>query len=130
MASPAGFSVERLQRFGSEAVRKERRKQQINHAVTLSCEYLGVAAGEDRFDPALAAQASLHVGFAWRVTTNVYEHSRNVPVRCDNLAARGVPFPPGWKVALQYLDLDEIVNDTVKRVVDQSGSPGVRCQLE
>ena len=35
MASQTGFSVERLQRFGAEAVRKERRKQEIGHTVTL-----------------------------------------------------------------------------------------------
>ena len=45
MASRAGFSIERLQRFGSEAVKRERRKQEIGHAVTISCEYLGVSSG-------------------------------------------------------------------------------------
>ena len=76
MASEAGFSVERLQRFGSEAVRKERRRQEIGHAVTLSCEYLGVSTGEGRFEPAAAAQASHHVGFEWHATAVSYTRPR------------------------------------------------------
>ena len=120
MALQAGFSVERLQRFGAEAVRKE---------VTLACEYLGVSTGEDCFDAALDAQARSHVGFGWRVTAGAFEHVRSVTVRCNNLAARGVPFPQGWRVALQSLDLDEIAYNTAKRVAAQSGTPGIRCEM-
>ena len=134
MASRAGFSVERLQRYGAEAARKEMRKQEITHAVTLCCEYLGVSNGEDRFDPALPARGSLDVGFEWRITTQrfaprTYEHKRQVVVRCDNLASRGVPFPSDWTVALQNLDLDSIAHTAAQRVAVQSGTPGVRCQM-
>ena len=89
MAFQAGFSVERLQRFGAEAVRKERRKQEIGHAVTLACEYLGVSTGEGCYDAALDAQARSHVGFGWRVTAGAFEHVRSVTVRCDQFRQGG-----------------------------------------
>ena len=75
MAPEASLSVERLQRFGLEAVRKARRKEQVAYSVTLSCEYLGVSVGEGRFDASSMAQANLNVGFEWRVEANVYEHT-------------------------------------------------------
>ena len=114
MASQTGFSVERLQRFGSEAVRKERRRQEIGHTVTLSCEYLGVSTGEGRFEPAAAAQASHHVGFEWRATVTAYTHASKVTVRCDNLAARGIPFPAGWRVAVKHLDVEQIAGAVLR----------------
>ena len=129
MASRAGFSTERLQRFGSEAVKRERRKQEISHAVTISCEYVGVATSEESFDASLHAQAGLHVGFEWRVAAHSYEKARRIAVRCDNLASRGATFPSGWQVALQSLGLDDIVDDTVKRVAAESGTASLRCQL-
>ena len=129
MAPPASLSVERLQRFGLEAVRKVRRKEQVAYSVTLSCEYLGVAAREGRFDASSMAQANLNVGFEWRVKANAYEYTHIVTVRCDHLTSRGVPFPQSWRTALQSLDLDDIVSKTVERVIAQSGSHGVRCQL-
>ena len=129
MASQGGFSVERLQRFGSEAVRKERRRQEIGHAVTLSCEYLGVSTGEGRFEPAAAAQASHHVGFEWHATAASYTHASKVIVRCDHLAARGVPFPAGWRVALKHLDVEQSVGELAKRVASQSGTTSLRCHF-
>ena len=129
MAPEASLSVERLQRFGLEAVRKVRRKEQVAYSVTLSCEYLGVSVGEGRFDASSMAQANLNVGFEWLVKANAYEHTHIVTVRCDNLASRGVTFPLCWRMALQSLDLDDIVSKTVERVIAQSGSHGVRCQL-
>ena len=73
MASQASFSVERLQRFGSEAARKQRRKQEIGHAATFACEYLGVSTREACFDAALDAKARSRVGFEWRVTAGAFE---------------------------------------------------------
>ena len=129
MATRSGFSIERLQRFGADAVKRERRKQEIGHVVTLSCEYVGVLTGEESFDTYLPAQAGVHVGFEWRVAAHSYEKVRRIAVRCDHLASRGVTFPSGWKVALQSLDLDDIVDDTARRVAAERStlleSPGV-----
>ena len=101
MAPHASLSVERLQRFGLEAVRKVRRKEEVAYSVTLSCEYLGVSVGDGRFDATAMAQASLNVGFEWRVRAGAYEHAQIKTVRCDHLVSRGVPFPQSWRTALQ-----------------------------
>ena len=129
MAPLVSCSVDRLQRFGWEAAKKRKRKEKLAHSVSLSCEYLGICIGEGKFDASSAAMSSRSVGFEWRVKAGAHGHAQVVTVRCDTLGSRGVPFPRGWATALQLMDLDEIVGKTVARVIAQSKTPGVCCQL-
>jgi hypothetical protein len=129
MAPPVSCSVERLQRFGWEAAKKMKRKEKMAHSVSLTCEYLGVCIGEGKFDASSAAISSRTVGFEWRVKAGAHGHAQVVTVRCDHLGSRGVPFPKGWATVLQHLDIDAIVNKAVERVLAQSKTPGVCCQL-
>ena len=100
MAPLVSCSIERLQRIGWEAAKKMKRKEKMAPSVSLSCEYLGVCVGEGKFDASSAASASRDVGFEWRVKADAHAHTQVVTVRCDNLGARGVPFPKGWATAL------------------------------
>ena len=129
MAPPVSCSVERLQRFGWEAAKKMKRKEKMAHSASLTCEYLGVSTGEGQFDALSSALSSRTVGFEWRVRAGAHGHTQVVTVRCDHLGSRGVPFPKAWSPALQLMDLDEIVDKTVERVISQSKTPGVCCQL-
>ena len=129
MAPLVSCSVERLQRYGWEAAKKMKRKEKIAPSMSLTCEHLRVCIGEGMFDASSAAISSCSVGFEWRVKADAHGHTQVVTVRCDNLGARGVPFPRGWATALQHLDLDDIVNKTVERVITQSKVQGVCCQL-
>ena len=128
IASQASFSVERLQRYASEAVRKIRRKWAVPHTVSLFCEYVGVATEGGRYDASLPTQASLKVGFEWRARAHNQGNAQVVSVRCDKLSSRGVPFP-SWQIALQSLDMDEIVGKTVEGVATQNGARGVCCRF-
>ena len=67
-------------------------------------------------------------GFKWLVDTDAYEHAQSVSVRLNSVAENGVPFPAGWRIALQSLDLDDIVRRTVERVTAQSGVHGPCCR--
>ena len=126
MASQASLSVERLQRYASEAVRKIRRKWIVPHTVALSCQYVGVAVEGGRFDESVVAQSSLTVGFEWGVRTSAHEHTQVVTVRCDNVASRGAPLP-SWQTALQNLDLADHIRRAVEHVTAQSGTHGASC---
>ena len=123
------FSVERLQRLGSEAAMTARRKEHVPASVSLSCGYLGVAYGGNGFDASLAAQASQVVWFEWRVVAGLYQGREEVSVRCNHIADQGIRFPKGWRAALKNLDLDEIVRNTVDCAMARSGLRGVHCQL-
>ena len=126
MASQASFSVERLQRYASEAVRKIRRKWTVPHTVALTCQYVGVAVEGGRFDESAVAQSSFTVGFEWGVKADANEHTQVVTVRCDHVAGRGVPLP-SWQTALQNLDLADHIRQAVERVTAQSGTQGASC---
>ena len=129
MAQLVSFSHERLQRFGKEAAERAKRREKFPQSAVLTCEYLGVPIGDGRFDAACAATTDASFAFEWRVKACGYEAAHVTTVRCDNLAGRGVSFPPGWHVALQNLDLDEYVAKEVERVIARSKVLNARCHL-
>ena len=128
MASPASYSVERLQLIGTEEAEKVRRLLPPT-SVTLTCEYLGIVTADGSFDIHATTRADSELKFRWRAATKNYKQTRDVPVRCNNIGARGVPPPAGWKTALQNLDLDTIVKECVERVSSESKMPGIQCRL-
>ena len=128
MAPQASFSVERLQRYASEAVRKIRRKWAVPHTVSLFCDMWVLRRREVammhrcQHRPASRSDSS---GAPEHIPT---EMAQIFSVRCDHLASQGVPLP-SWQIALQSLDLDEIVGKTVEGVAAQSGARGVCCRF-
>ena len=129
MVQRASFSHDRLQRLGKEAAERARRKENLAHSVVLTCEYIGTPIAEGRYDAKSTATENASFAFQWHAKAGSIEAMRVTTVRCDHLADRGVPFPQGWRVALQNLDLDEIVAKGLERVILQSRVHSVRCQL-
>ena len=116
--APKTYTGDRLDAIAAESATKMKGLLQNG---SLTCEYIN---NEEN----ISLKWSDHATFRWLIECAGYKDTREMSVRCNHVAERGVYFPDRWKTALDCLTLHEQIQERAGDVME-FGVSNVTCEL-
>jgi len=105
--APKRYTLERLNGVAADSAAKLKSLLQAVQNGDLTCEYL-----HPEQDATVKGIDTLN--FLWKISASGCRDQCEVNAKCNNVVARAVVFPGGWKTALNCLTLSGNVRESSK----------------